>query len=74
LAGRAVRLPPDAYVEHFTVSVHCVVGRPCPQTPIYELRRGNSTIAVSAPTGAVVEERPAPGEERAFDFLREALR
>ncbi|MDP6403129.1 MAG: hypothetical protein QF467_06240 [SAR202 cluster bacterium] len=35
--------------------------------------RGNSTIAVSAPSGAIFEEKVAPGEEGAFDFLKEAL-
>ncbi len=73
IAGKRVQLPQDAFVDRYTISVLCVEHDACPQTPILQIKRGNSTIAVSAPSGTIVEERTAPGEERAFDFLKEVL-
>jgi hypothetical protein len=74
IAGKAVQLPPDAFIAGTVSTFGCVVPHPCPQTPIVVLQRGNSTIAVSVPTGAVVSEKVAPGEEAAFDFLQEVLK
>ena len=73
IAGLEIELPQDAIVNRYVVDVFCVAGLPCPEVPIYELKRGNSTVAVSAPSGIIVEENTANGEESAFDFLREVL-
>jgi hypothetical protein len=67
--GRDVQLPPDAYVERFIQDGLCAPGRPCPEAPIYILRRGNSTISISMNSGKVNQESLAPGEASAFDFL-----
>lgn len=72
IAGRKVQLPPDAYVESWIVSGFCE--GPCPELPLYVLKRGNSKISVSARSGTLGEEKVAPGEADAFDFLKEALR
>ena len=74
IAGLEIQLPSDAFVDRYVVDILCIAGRPCPEVPIYELKRGNSTLAVSAPSGAIVEEDTANGEEGAFDFLKEVLR
>jgi hypothetical protein len=73
IAGIDVQLPSDVYVAHYIVHVQCGVGNFCPEAPIYVLQRGKSQISVSKPTGTMFEERIAPGEEGAFDFLREVL-
>jgi hypothetical protein len=74
VAGREVQLPPDAFIERSVAAVLCGGGLPCPETPFYILRRGNSTVSVSLRSGARFDEQIAPGEEGAFDFLREATR
>jgi hypothetical protein len=73
LRGMPVKLPTDAHVERYILEVLCS-GPSCPETPAYVIRRGNSTFAVSEKSGVIIEEHTAPGEERVFDFLREALR
>lgn len=73
LAGKVVTLPSDAYVSRYIIEGLCPPGQKCPELPIYEIRRGNSTIMVSAKSGAIIEEKIAPGEEGAFDFLKRAL-
>lgn len=73
IQGKSVQLPPDAYVSRYITSGLCAATRSCPELPMYELRRGNSTLAVSAPSGAKVEEQIAPGEAGAFDFLNAVL-
>ena len=74
VAGRDVELPPDAFVDTYIITVLCVVGRPCPEAPYYVIRRGNSTIVVSRRSGTLRDEKIAPGEEGAFDFLKPALK
>ncbi len=74
VAGRAVQLPPDAYVDAYEPYVQCTAGQPCPDVPIYELRRGAASLRVEAQSGAVIEEDIVPADTGAFDFLREALR
>ena len=74
IAGKDVQLPPDAYVYRFVHSVACVVGRTCPETPIYEIKRGDSMITITAPSGTLLEESIAPGDDRAFEFLKGVLR
>jgi hypothetical protein len=71
---KTIQLPPDAYVEGMTTNALCVANRPCPETPFYTLRRGGSWINVVVRSGAILAEQTAPGEERVFDFLKEALR
>ncbi|GEM_PF-5676105 len=62
-----------AFVEHLITSVSCLAGQTCPETPIYVIKRGNSSISVSVPTGTIIQEEIADGEEEIFDFLKEAL-
>lgn len=73
VAEIGVQLPANAFVNRYVVQVLCVAGLSCPQTPIYELKRGNSTISVSIPSGIILDEEIAPGEEGAFDFLKEVV-
>jgi hypothetical protein len=54
--------------------VQCTAGRPCPDPPIYELRRGAASLRIQARSGSVIKEDIVPGDTGAFDFLREALR
>jgi hypothetical protein len=74
IAGRPVQLDPDTYVESYVLSVTCEIGRPCPRTPMYALRRGESRISLSQPTGEIVFERIAPGEDGAFEAIKDQLR
>lgn len=74
VGGRKVQLPPDAYVEGLVTNVLCVPERACPETPFYNIRQGKSLINVAARSGRVISEHVAPGEELAFEFLKEALR
>lgn len=73
VAGRVVQLPPDAYVETYTISATCLPGKPCPQAPLYTIRRGQSKLTVSQPSGVVVEEKVMPGEEGVFESIRRQL-
>lgn len=72
--GKQIRLPADAWVEDYYATMLCEAGHRCPETPLLVLRRGNSTIAVSAPSGVIYEHVTVPGEEDTFRFLLEALR
>jgi hypothetical protein len=73
LAGKVIQLPPDAYVSGHIDFISCIPTVFCPETPIITIRRGKSVIAVSAHSGVIVHEQIEPGEEGAFDFLKEAL-
>ncbi len=72
IQGRFVQLPADAYVQREITETTCTGSEQCAQIPIYEIVRGNSTVAVSGRSGAILSEEVAPGEEGAFDFLRSA--
>jgi hypothetical protein len=72
IAGRRITLPPDAWVESYIVAGTCA--GPCPELPLYQIKRGNSIISVGIPTGRINGEQVALGEEGTFDFLKEALR
>jgi hypothetical protein len=73
VAGRLVQLPPDAYIANSVAFIQCYEPG-CPEAPYYVLRRGESSVGVSRRTGYVFGAEIAPGEEGAFDFLREATR
>jgi len=73
VAGREVQLPPDAFIERSVATAMCGGVPGCPEAPFYILRRGSSTVGVSQRSGARFDERIAPGEEGAFDFLPEAV-
>lgn len=74
IANREIQLPPDAYIAHDIITVVCVVGgSPCPETPLYVLARGSSTIKVSTPSGIIYEEKIGEGDTEPFKFLKEAL-
>ena len=73
IADKPVQLPSDAYVGAYIPQVECVRGRICPDPPLYEIRRGSSSITVEARSGAILDERTAPGQEGAFEFLKPAL-
>ena len=70
IAGRQVQLPEDVHVETVISEILCVVGDPCPDTPIWVLQRGDILFSISKRSG-----RPPPGRDipEAFDFIREAL-
>jgi len=73
VGGKTVQLPPDGFVYGMVTDVLCAPGRTC-ETPFFIIQRGNSQVNVGVHSGRILEERLAPGEERAFDFLKEALR
>jgi hypothetical protein len=68
-----IKLPSDAYVEHFIVHGECMVNSLCPQFPLYIIRRGNSTSEISLGSGSIIAETIAPGEAGAFNFLKDKL-
>jgi len=74
VAGKTIQLPPAAYVSAYEPYVQCAAGQPCPDPPIYELRRGASSLRIEAQSGTVLDERTGPGETAAFEFLHQALR
>ena len=74
LGGKTVQLPPDAYVDGMVTHVLCGGSPEACETPFYNIRRGRSLINVTVRTGRILSEHIAPGEEGAFDFLKEALR
>ncbi|MBM3948436.1 MAG: hypothetical protein FJ312_04190 [SAR202 cluster bacterium] len=75
LRGKAIELPPDVRVTGIISHILCVSpGCSEEELPYIQLERGNSIASVSAKTGRIVEEKIAPGEEGAFDFIREAMR
>jgi hypothetical protein len=59
-------------VRHYITVASSSSTLPCPETPVYTLRRGDSTVDVSIASGAIYRVRSAPGEGVAFDFLRPA--
>jgi hypothetical protein len=81
--GRTVQLPPDVFVVGGVISEPPeAFGRPTrtgatPVTVIdYRsviLQRGHSRVRVGLQSGRVFPLVTAPGEEGAFDFLKEAL-
>ena len=73
VGSRLIQLPADVHIKFAVSHAACLVGGFCPATPYYVLARGRSTITVEGPTGKILEEDIVPGEEGAFDFLKEAL-
>ncbi len=74
VAGRTVQLPPNACVTAYEAYVQCTAGQPCPDPPIYELRRGAASLRIEARSGTIIEQTIVPGDTSAFDFVREAQR
>ena len=75
VANKDIQLPDDAYVAHYIITVTCLANGPkCPETPMYVLTRGNSTIHVSIPSGTIVEEKIGEGDQDPFKFLKEILK
>jgi hypothetical protein len=70
IAGQFVQLPPDGYVNRELDPTQCPTGPACPETSLYEIVRGGSTVTIGVTTGTIYSEDLAPGEETAFDFLR----
>ena len=73
IAGREIVLPTDVHFDGYIMHVLCVVGIPCPETPLVAIGRGKSGISIIDRTGVIWREEIAPGEEGAFDFLKLAL-
>lgn len=69
--NRKVRLPSDAYVDSYYVTIDCIPQTPCPNPPVYVIRRGNAEIVVEERTGRVWKKE---GPESAFDFLKGVVR
>jgi hypothetical protein len=53
VAGKTVHLPADAYISDYEQYIQCVVGQACPDPPIYELRRGASSVRIAAQSGTI---------------------
>ena len=73
IAGVEIHLPEDAHIDGFISKALCRPGSTCARLPWVVIRRGESKIWVSIPTGVIDREVLALGEEGAFDFLKEAL-
>lgn len=63
IAGKTVVLPYDTHIL-------TLLGPTQDRDNTIVIARGNSLISVDKATGVITLERIAPGEERAFDFLR----
>ncbi len=75
IRGISVVIPQDAYIDSVVVDGICVgPPSPCPDFPIISIVRGKSRISFSKPSGGIVHQSFAPGEERTFAFLQAALR
>jgi hypothetical protein len=72
IANKRVKLPDDAYVESFVVSVDCAAS-PCPATPAFVIKRGDSSTWVSQQTGERYRTVLHPHGSDAFAFLDEVL-
>ena len=73
IAGVEIHLPEDAYIDYFISKARCLPGGTCARLPWVVIRRGESKIFVSIPTGVIDREIISSGEEGAFDFLKGAL-
>lgn len=71
IRGRKVRLPPDAYVSAYYVTVDCVPRTPCPDPPVQVIQRSGAEIVLEQRTG-LVWSRSGPAE--AWTFLRGIVR
>lgn len=74
IAGKKIKLPDDAYIAHDVSSVTRSPGKTGPETPYFVIARGNSKILIPQRSGKIYSETIAPGEEGAFNFLKEALK
>jgi hypothetical protein len=72
IADKRVKLPDDAYVQSYVVSVDCAA-IPCPVTPAFVIRRGDSSTWVSQQTGARYRTVLHPHDSGVFAFLDEVL-
>ena len=75
IADKKITLPDDAYVKAYIVAVIPSgqgddVSR---HLPYYVIARGNSTIAISANTGYVLNLNLDASDHKPFDFLKEAV-
>lgn len=73
IGGRAVQLPPDAYVARFVPDVICLSGLACPEPPLLEIHRGNASVVVSVATGLLAQPPLTPEEREAFAFLLDGV-
>lgn len=73
VGNKKVQLPADAYIEHYISFGSCIPCYPCPQFPLYIIRRGDSRSEISLRSRSIIAESIAPGEEGTFDFLRKSL-
>ena len=73
IGGRSIVLPPDVTLGPPTLEVTCAVGQFCPRVPLYTLRRGAAELTLSAPTGAVLRQTWPPGQQTAFDAVKQQL-
>ncbi len=74
IAGKKIKLPDDTYIEHNVYDITASPGKNAPETPYFVIARGNSRILVPKRSGKIYSETIAPGEEGAFNFLKEALK
>jgi len=75
--GKVVQLPPDAYVAFEGTLIVDFGGGPserdAPYGEIARVMRGTSAATVAVVMGKLLSVEEAPGEQGAFDCLREAL-
>ncbi len=74
IANKKIKLPDDAYIKHYATEGIVSPGKTGPETPLYVIARGNSIIVIPKGSGKIYSETIAPGEEGAFNFLKEALK
>ncbi|MDA1095822.1 MAG: hypothetical protein O3B84_00995 [Chloroflexi bacterium] len=76
IAGKTIKLPPDAQLGGVLLDVLCRVGDPCPQAPLRIVERQGQTISIDR-LGQVWTNDAGPLEPEAipemFAFLRLAL-
>lgn len=76
IAGKTIKLPEDAQLGGLVVDVLAVQGATDPMAdhlPLIIIQRGSSTVYVGLNDGVFVYGSLAPGEEGAFDFLKESF-
>ena len=74
VTGKQIKLPDDPSVLALVATVTCIVGMPCPESPVYVLKRGNPQVGVETGNGKLWNEVVAPEDVRPFEFLKEGLK
>ena len=79
VAGKAIQLPPDVYIDATVMAIDCIAGKPCPEAPMYVLRyKGTELkIGVTMRTGEMhmfgADAAKDAASMAAFQWLTETL-